>query len=103
MLDSGGGWFSPDPCINFDFSVRDGDRAVWSIKEDDKIRRDCPSGGDFPLIYGMAPPNFTTHVKAEPLVPGRLYTIEGGAGIRYVGQFKVRARTVYEVSNFPTR
>lgn len=102
VLDSKrGGWFGPDPCIIFDFSVLDGDRTIWSIKEKAPDDRKCPPGGDFPLTYGVAPRGFATAVKAEPLVSGHVYRISGGSGIHYSGSFRVIARTVYDVTNFP--
>ena len=87
------GRFAPHTCVAR-LAVIEDESVIWEIANPavgwPNEGRDC-ARSDFPIVYGEAPPGFTTVVAARPLRRGGVYRIEGGGISGYHGRFAIRS------------
>ena len=59
------------------------EHAVWEIARDSSLAPGEAEPGPASIVYGKVPPGFVERVPAEPLKPGRCYTVAASSAFGY--------------------
>lgn len=90
--------FSPWCLNNFTVSDQDGEK-MWEIDTCETFRNAKECGPNLPIFYGEGPKGAKIIVPAKPLIPGRIYVIDGLGGGLYEGVFQYIVQRVTKVEN----